>query len=248
MIAPTSVSTIAWKGTRSPNSSGTKVKVAPAALPMPRARWPALRPIEITKNQCEVVFASTMRFFTISTPTWRAVWKPKVSTCGGRSRSLSIVLGTWTTRMRPAECGVELHRRVGGVVAADRDQLRRRRGCRSALTRVLEQGGIAGRIGARDPEVRAAAEVDAAHVVDGERRHVLDVALHDPVEAVADAEHPDAFERAPDGGGADDAVDAGGGAAADEDREVRASTHAASMASTGRDRQRSSLVVRPPPR
>ena len=49
--------------------------------------------------------------------------------------------------------------------------------------------------------------------------HVLDVALHDPLEAVADADDLDAFEPAADGRGADDAVDAGGGAAADENCE-----------------------------
>ena len=62
------------------NSSGIRVSVAPAALPMPSARWPALRPIAMTKYQREVVLASTIRFLTISTPMWRAVWKPKVST------------------------------------------------------------------------------------------------------------------------------------------------------------------------
>jgi hypothetical protein len=41
---------------------------APAALAMPRLRWPALRPIAITKYHREVVFASTIRFLTISTP------------------------------------------------------------------------------------------------------------------------------------------------------------------------------------
>ena len=44
------------------------VSVAPAALPMPSARWPALRPIAMTKYQRDVVFASTIRFLTISTP------------------------------------------------------------------------------------------------------------------------------------------------------------------------------------
>ena len=56
-------------------------------------------------------------------------------------------------------------------------------------------------------------------------RDVVDVALHDPLEAVADAEDLDAFERAADGGGADDAVDAGGGAAADEDGELLLMAH-----------------------
>ena len=64
----------------SPNSSGIIVSVAPAALPMPSARWPALRPIAITKYHRDVVLASTIRFLTMSTPMWRAVWKPKVST------------------------------------------------------------------------------------------------------------------------------------------------------------------------
>ncbi len=102
MTDPTSVSTISSRPMRSPNSSGMRVMVAPAALPMPRARWPALRPMAITKYQRPVVLASTIRLVTTWTPTWRAVWKPKVSTHGGRSRSLSIVLGAWTTRSRPA--------------------------------------------------------------------------------------------------------------------------------------------------
>ena len=80
------------------------MSVAPAALPMPSARCPALRPIAITKYQREVVFASTIRFLTISTPKCRAVWKPNVSMCGGRSRSLSIVFGTCTTWIRPPPC------------------------------------------------------------------------------------------------------------------------------------------------
>ena len=81
MIAPTSVSTTVLRRMRwGWNSSGIRVSVAPAALPMPSARWPALRPMAVTKYQREVVLASTMRFFTMSTPKWRAVWKPKVST------------------------------------------------------------------------------------------------------------------------------------------------------------------------
>ena len=44
--------------------------------------------------------------------------------------------------------------------------------------------------------MRAAAEVDAAHAVDGEREDVVDVALHDPLEPVLDPEHLDALEDA----------------------------------------------------
>ena len=47
---------------------GDEGKRRPAAFPIPRARWPALRPIAITKYQREVVLASTIKFLTISTP------------------------------------------------------------------------------------------------------------------------------------------------------------------------------------
>jgi hypothetical protein len=75
MMAPVRVSTrvfrlVLYLG----NSSGTRVRVAPAALPIPSPRCPALRPIATTKYQREVVLASTIRFFTSSTPRWRAVW------------------------------------------------------------------------------------------------------------------------------------------------------------------------------
>src|SRR5439155_1279843 len=69
MTAPTSVSTTALSRMRGPgNSSGMSVSVAPAALPIPIARCPAPRPIVMTKYQRDVVLASTIRFFTISTP------------------------------------------------------------------------------------------------------------------------------------------------------------------------------------
>ena len=68
MIAPASVSTTVFSGVGGANSSATSVSVAPAALPMPSARWPVLRPIATTKYQRDVVFASTIRFLTISTP------------------------------------------------------------------------------------------------------------------------------------------------------------------------------------
>jgi hypothetical protein len=86
-MAPTRVSATRSSFTFLPfsaNSSPISVSVAPAALPMPSARCPALRPIAMTKYQRDVVFASTIRFLTISTPTCRAVWKPKVSTSRGQ--------------------------------------------------------------------------------------------------------------------------------------------------------------------
>ena len=55
---------------------------------------------------------------------------------------------------------------------------------------------------------------------DGQRRHVLDVALHQPLEPVADADDVDAFQLRADGRRADHAVDPGRGAARDEDAHV----------------------------
>ncbi len=75
MIAPASVSTTVFsRMDPPPNSSGMSVSVAPADLPMPSARCPALRPMAITKYHRDVVVASTIRFLTISTPWCRAVW------------------------------------------------------------------------------------------------------------------------------------------------------------------------------
>src|SRR6516165_9364601 len=51
MMAPTSVSTIVFSLSGFGNSSGISVSVAPAALPIPSARWPALRPIVITMGR-----------------------------------------------------------------------------------------------------------------------------------------------------------------------------------------------------
>ena len=81
-------------------------------------------------------------------------------------------------------------------------------------------------------DVRAVAEVDAAHVVDRQRTHVFAVALHDPLEAVAHPEDVDAVEIAANRRGADDAVDAGRRTAADQDREVVMMFHQSMMAGT----------------
>jgi hypothetical protein len=49
---------------------------------------------------------------------------------------------------------------------------------------------------------------------------VVDVALHQPFETVADADDVEAFEPGADRGRGDDAVDAGSGAPADENRKT----------------------------
>ena len=68
----------------------------------------------------------------------------------------------------------------------------------------------------RDADVRAAAEVNAADRLDRERRDVLDVPLHQPLESVPYADDVDALECRANRRGADDAVDARGGAARHE--------------------------------
>ena len=73
---------------------------------------------------------------------------------------------------------------------------------------VLEMLRIGCRIRTRDPDVRAAAEVDAADTIDRERRDVFDVTVHQPLESVAHANDVHALEGGADGRGADHAVDA----------------------------------------
>src|SRR5205085_11880422 len=106
------------------------------------------------------------------------------------------------------------------VVAADRDEHADAEAIET-LEALLEQRGALRRIRARDAEMRAAAEVDAARVADGQREDARGVAVHEPAEAVLHPEHLDAGEDSADRGGADHAGDAGGGAAAAENRELR---------------------------
>ena len=103
MIAPSTMSQMSESETRSRrNSSGMIVHVALAALPMASVRCPVGRPIVTPKYQRPVVFASSIRRFTNSTPTCRAVSNPRVETESGSQRSLSIVFGTSATRIAPS--------------------------------------------------------------------------------------------------------------------------------------------------
>ena len=83
------------------NSSAITVRVAPADFPMPRARWPAERPMATTRYHRWVVMASVIRLLTSWTPTLLAVSKPKVGVPPGSGRSLSMVFGTCATRRPP---------------------------------------------------------------------------------------------------------------------------------------------------
>src|SRR5205814_6387288 len=82
------------------------------------------------------------------------------------------------------------------------------------------------RVRARRAEAGAAAKVDAGHRFDVERARVRELAAHQPLIAVADAQHRNARQTSANGSGADHAVDTGSGAAADHDRELISICHA----------------------
>ena len=67
--------------------------------------------------------------------------------------------------------------------------------------------------------------MDAADGVDREADDVIDVALHHPLEAVAQAEHLEPLEFSADGRGADHGIDAGRRAAAHENGELSVMFH-----------------------
>ena len=123
---------------------------------------------------------------------------------------------------QPAAGGLrQLVGRERGVVAADGEEhadvepLERRQDVAQVL-------GPPGRVRARDADAGAAAEVDAARVLDRERGDVRDVARHEPLEALLEPEDFDVGERGADGRRPDDAVDAGRRAAGDDDGELAA--------------------------
>ena len=149
------------------NSSGRTASVEPAALHMPSASEPDLRPMHTTTYQRAVVRASSMRLSRMPAPTERAVSKPNVGALSGSGRSLSIVFGTVATPMRPRVRSAILRRAVGRVVAADADEIanaeRVERG-----DAAFERRFVVGRIGARGAQDRAAARVDARDVIEGQ--------------------------------------------------------------------------------
>ena len=118
----------------------------------------------------------------------------------------------------------ELHRRERGVVSADGDELRDVEP-QQRLDRVLEQRRALRRIRARDADVRAAAEMNAADAFDRERDDVIDVPLHDPFEPVAQSDDVDALQPGADRRRGDDAVETRGGAAPAENCELVVGVH-----------------------
>src|SRR6185437_12435041 len=89
---------------------------------MPRARWPAERPMATTRYHRWVVMASVIRLLTSSTPTLLAVSKPKVGTPRGRRQV--VVDGFRHVRYAQVPSGRlgQPGRRERGVVPADRHE------------------------------------------------------------------------------------------------------------------------------
>ena len=86
---------------------------------------------------------------------------------------------------------------------------------------VLHVHGDLGRVGPRRAEKGAALEVEALDRILGEVDEAAGrVAGDEVLETVGAAEHLEALVEGLQGDGADDAVDAGGGTAADKDREA----------------------------
>ena len=123
----------------------------------------------------------------------------------------------------------ELHRGKRGVVAANRDEHRDVQP-QEREDRVLEVNRVLGRVRPRNADVRPAKKVNAAHILDGEGLHVVDVAVHQPFEAVAHANDLHALEGGTDRRRADDAVDAWRRTAADEDGQFLGMVHVMSSA------------------
>src|SRR5271166_1469995 len=173
------------------NSSAITVRVAPADFPMPRARWPAERPMATTRYHRWVVMASVIRLLTRPISTLLAVSKPKVGAPPGSGRSLSMV---WHVRHAQPPSGRlgQPGRRERGVVPADRHQRVDPQLPQRLKTSVQPPVRVGGalvahrRVSPRGPDDRPALNVDPRHVRDGQRPRLLDPALDEVLEAVHD--------------------------------------------------------------
>ena len=104
----------------------------------------------------------------------------------------------------------------GGVIAADGDEGGDAKFFEDAEEVLHLFFGLGG-VGAGGAEDGAAAEVDVLDVADGEGPALLGIAGGEPFEAIAEADDFVALVYAFNRGGGDDAVEAGGGTATDQD-------------------------------
>ena len=240
-MAPTSVSTMSRRLIRRPaNSSEMRVSVAPAAFPIPRARCrpcahrddeiPARRGLSVDHqvlDDLNAVVAGRL--------------EPEGVDVGRQVQVVVDGLRDVDDPDAPPDLLLELRGRIGGVIAADRDELphvepeERENG-------VLEMCGIAGGVAPRDADVRPASEMDPADALDGQAYDMVDVPLHEPLKAVRTptTSTPSSSDR--DGRRADDAVDARGGTARDQNGQLLALAHDRYLPGSRGRRNTSSLV------
>ena len=111
----------------------------------------------------------------------------------------------------------ESMRRVRSVVAADRDELGDSKP-QQRDDRVLEVLLDHRRIRPRDSDMRTATEVNPTNFLDGERDHVVDIAAHDPFEAIPNPDDLDVLQLSAYRRRTNHAIDAGGRATGDKNR------------------------------
>ena len=102
----------------------------------------------------------------------------------------------------------QLQRGERGVVTANRNQPGHTEGIQTRQAGIEMLEFLRG-VGTRRAEVGAAAEVNPTDILDRQALHLAGLAIHDPFEAILNADHVTAAENTPDRGGSDDTIDTG---------------------------------------
>ena len=225
MIAPSTMSQMwANETVSSVNSSAMMVSVAPAALPMPSARWPALRPIATTTYQRRVdlgVLHQVAHQLDADVPRGLEAEGRDVR----RQRQIVVDRLRHVDALdRALRALADRPRRERRVVAADGDEVRDA-GLLQRLDDGLERLGRLGGVLTRRAEHRPAGQVHPRHVVDGQRPQLREVAPDQVLEAVLDPDDLEALVDRLDRRRRDDGVDAGSGTTPDENAEPLPCVH-----------------------
>jgi len=195
------------------NSSGITVMVAPVALPMPRARCPALRPMATRSTSATWSWRRPSGLHQLHADVARGLVAERVDH-GSRFEIVVDGLGTCTTRILPAarsETFIAENAVSSPMVMSWVTPSR----CKESTTVPMSSSfWWDWRASAQDGPAR---EVDAAHVSNLQRADFLQPALHQAVKPVANAQHFHALQERANGSSADHAVDAGCGTASDQD-------------------------------
>ena len=191
------------------------VSVAAAALPMPSARCPAPGGLGVLGEVADDAHA-------------HLPGRLEAESRGRFGQGEVVVdgLGHMGDADAPLGAGMHLAAGIGGVVAADGHEARDVQFLQH-IQDVLHRLRLLGGVGARGAQQRPALQVDGLDGVDGQVEDVLALAIGDPLErghaldevleAVVEAQDLEALLDGLDGDGGDDAVEAGGRPAADEE-------------------------------